>query len=318
MDSLLFSLQSVLPLFVLILVGYLLRRKEILTDGFIAIGTKLVFNISLPILLFTQISSADLTTLFNPKLILFCLGTTILIIALLCLIIPRIVKDRASAGAMIQGLYRGNFAILGVPLAINMFGPVESAATSLLLPFTVPLYNATAVAILTVFAEDAGEGKARIDVKKILKGIATNPLIIGIVCGLPFSLFHIQIPVLVTKCLTPFSNLTTPLALICLGGQCTMESVKSNLKLSVIAAILKEIIIPTIVISVAILLGFRNGELGAIFITFMAPSAVASYVMARNMKSNADLAGQILIMTTVLSCLSFFAGAFLLREFAFI
>lgn len=316
MDSILFSLQSTLPLFILILAGYLLRRKEVLTDSFVSIGTKIVFNISLPILLFTQISEADLTTLFNPKLILYVLLLTAVIIALLWIIVPRVVPSKASQGAFIQGMYRGNFAILGVALALNMFGPKEGAVTSLLLPFTVPFYNAMAVVILTIF--DPSEGDKKIPFKKILKGIATNPLIIGIVLGLPFSLLHIQLPVLVSKCLSPFASLTTPLALICLGGQCTIQSVKSNLKLSVSAAILKEIIIPVLAVGGGILMGFRNGELGAVFITFTAPSAVASYVMARNMHSDSDLAGQILIMTTVLSCLSFFAGTFLLREFGFI
>ncbi|MCF0135632.1 MAG: AEC family transporter [Lachnospiraceae bacterium] len=317
MDSLIFSMQSVLPLFLLILVGYLLRRSSVVSDSFVSAGTKIVFNIALPITLFMQISSADLTSLFDIGLIGYVLGSSLLIIAVLCIIVPRFIRNHASAGAFIQGMFRGNFAILGVPLAINMFGAEEGAITSLLLPFTVPLYNIMAVVVLTVFSEDS-QSSGKIPVKKILKGIITNPLIIAIVIALPFSLLKIQMPVLVTKCLQPFNNLTTPLALLCLGGQCTIQTVKDNLKLSVTAALLKEIFVSTLAILGGILLGFRGGALGAIFITFMAPSAVSSYIMAKNMKSDSDLAGQILIMTTILSCLTLFLGTYILRELALI
>ena len=316
MESLLFSLQSVLPLFLLILLGYLLRRKDMINDNFVNIGTKIVFNISLPLLLFTQIAAADLTTVFNPKLILYCLLTTIIVIGLLFLLVPRFVKDRPSAGAMIQGIYRGNLAILGVSLAVSMFGEEGAAPTALLLPFTIPIYNALAVVVLTVYSKDSET--SRPSVGKILKGIVTNPLIIAIVIGLPFSLLHIQLPTLVTKCLSPITSLTTPLALICLGGQCTIQTVKDNLKLSLIATFIKLIIIPTLVILGAIALGLRGYDLGAIFIVYMSPTAVASYVMAKNMHSNDQLAGQILIMTTIFSCLTLFLGIFILRALALI
>ncbi len=315
-ESLLFSLQSVLPLFLLILLGYFLRRKDMINDSFVNIGTKIVFKISLPLLLFTQIASADLTTVFNPKLILYSLGTTVLIIALLILLVPRFVKDRPSAGAMIQGIYRGNLAILGVSLAVNMFGQEGAAPTSLLLPFTIPLYNALAVVILTVYSKDSELQKP--SAKKIIKDIITNPLILGILLGLPFSLLHIQLPTLVTKCLSPITSLNTPLALICLGGQCTIQTVKDNLKLSLISTFIKLVIIPTLVILGAIAIGLRGYDLGAVFIVYMSPSAVASYVMAKQMHSNDELAGQILIMTTIFSCITLFLGIYILRALALI
>ena len=302
-----------MPLFVLILMGYLLRRFKIINDAFVDVGTKIGFKMALPVLLFQQVSAADLNTAFNPNLVLFAVISILMVIGLLCLLVPLFVKGNAQRGAIIQAIYRGNFAILGVPLAINMFGEAGAAPTSLLLPFTVPIYNATAVIILTVF-DPAFEGKKKIPVKKILKGIITNPLIIGIILGLPFSAFDIEIPVLIDKSLDNLSSLATPLSLLCLGAQFTFEAARDNLKLSVLATVLKQIMIPTVVLAIATLLGFRGGELGAIFILFMAPTAISSYIMAKNMHSDDQLAAQILILTTLTSCLTLTAGIYLLRS----
>lgn len=302
-----------MPLFVLILMGYLLRRFKIINDAFVDVGTKIGFKMALPVLLFQQVSAADLNTAFNPNLVLFAVISILMVIGLLCLLVPLFVKGNAQRGAIIQAIYRGNFAILGVPLAINMFGEAGAAPTSLLLPFTVPIYNATAVIILTVF-DPAFEGKKKIPVKKILKGIITNPLIIGIILGLPFSVFDIEIPVLIDKSLDNLSSLATPLSLLCLGAQFTFEAARDNLKLSVLATVLKQIMIPTVVLAIAALLGFRGGELGAIFILFMAPTAISSYIMAKNMHSDDQLAAQILILTTLTSCLTLTAGIYLLRS----
>ena len=162
--------------------------------------------------------------------------------------------------------------------------------------------------------DPAYEGKKTIPVKKILKGIITNPLIIGIVLGLPFSILDIEIPVLVDKSLDNLSSLATPLSLICLGAQFTFKAAKDNLKLSVTATVVKQLLIPSVVLLVAALLGFRGGELGAIFILFMAPTAISSYIMAKNMHSDDQLAAQILILTTLTSCFTLTAGIFLLRS----
>lgn len=313
MDNLLYSLQSVVPLFVLILMGYILRRRGIINEAFVDVGTKIGFKMALPVLLFQQVSSADLTTVFNPRLVLFAVISILLLIGLLCLLVPVFIKGNAQRGAFIQAIYRGNFAILGVPLAINMFGEAGAAPTSLLLPFTVPIYNATAVIILTLF-DPAFEGKRTIPVKKIVRGIVTNPLIIGIAAGLLFSLLDIKIPMLVDKSLDNLSALATPLSLLCLGAQFTFRAAKENLKLSVSATVLKQIIVPAIILTIAALMGFRGGELGGLFILFMAPTAISSYIMAKNMHSDDQLAAQILILTTLTSCFTLTAGIFLLRS----
>lgn len=243
MENLIYSFNSVVPLFVLVVIGYLLRRKNVIQDSFVSTGTKIGFQVALPVLLFQQVSQADLTTVFNPRLILFAVASILLTVLLLTAVIPLFVKGNPQRGAMIQGIYRGNFAILGVPLAINMFGETGAAPTSLLLPFTIPLYNILAVVILVLFEPKDGP-KNQVDMGKILKGILTNPLIIGILLALPFAIFKIQLPEMVDRSLDSISSLTTPLALICLGGQFQFQSAKENLGLTLTATLLKQIFLP--------------------------------------------------------------------------
>lgn len=320
MDNLLFSLQSVLPLFVLILCGYGMRRAGLIHDGFVEEGTKVVFQLTLPITLFRQIATTDLSSVFNPSLMLFCVLSVLVTIAAISLLLPLFVKDKASLGAMIQGSFRGNFAIIGIPLAIRILGEDGAKPAALILPFIVPIYNIASVIILTLLREPAeNESSARkIPLWPILKGILTNPLIIGIVLGLIPALLHVQIPAIIDDSLAQIGNLTTPLALICLGGEFTMRSAKEKLPLTIWATLLKLVLFPLLIVGTAIAFGFRGSQLGAIFVLFSAPTAVASFVMARNMRSDHVLAGQILVFTTVFSSFTIFLGTFLLRTFSLI
>lgn len=157
MDHLMYSLQSVVPLFALCLTGYILRRMHVIGEVFVDNGTELTFKLALPLLLFSQISNVDFASIFSLKLILFAVAAVIILVTLMCLIIPLFVRGNAQRGAMIHAIYRGNFAMQGVPLAINMFGVSGAAPTSMLLSFTIPVYNVVAVIVLTLFAPEIRE-----------------------------------------------------------------------------------------------------------------------------------------------------------------
>ncbi len=313
MKSLLFCLECILPLFVLIITGFILRKANLINENFVSIGTKVVFNVSLPVQLFLQISESDLSGGMNVRLIIFALASTAILIGILWFTVPKFVSGRARQGTVIHTLFRGNFAVLGVPLAFSIFGETEAAPSSLLLAFMIPFYNAAAVIILTVFSPEEGENRS-IPVKKIFRGILTNPLIYGIALAVPFALTGIRLPDVLTSCLEPVSELTTPLALICLGGQFSFSFSKEDLKIPLTVTLFKLVIIPAVMITIAVMLDFRGGELGAIFILFSAPTAVTSYVMAKNMHSDDVLAGQILVITTFLSCFTLCAILFILRS----
>ena len=307
-----------MPLILLVILGYVIKKSGILPSDFFTAAEKLVFKIALPCSLFLSVSKADPYQTFSPKLILFVVVGTLAAVALVGLTAPLFIKDNAERGAFIQGAYRSNFALLGTPLAQRLFPTSGGAVASSLMPFTIPLFNVIAVIVLSIFApKDKKLSPGKI-VLKTVKGIVTNPLIIGIVLALPFMLLRIQLPTIATATLGYVGGLASPLALICIGASIASGMEVRKLGKAVVSAALKVIIVPAIAVVIAIMMGFRDVQLGMILITFGSPMAVTGYIMAKNMGSDEKLAGQILLISTVLCAFTLFAGIYLLAFFGLI
>jgi predicted permease len=213
----------------------------------------------------------------------------------------------------VQGCCRSNFAILGVPLAENMFGKTGTQMIAIVMPFVILMFNSYSVIILSIFSSDAEQKLNRKSIIGILKNIVTNPLIIGVVIGLPFMIFGWELPVIADKSLTYLNNLCTPLALMSLGANFKPANMKGRVGYAVMAALGKTVILPGIMVTLAALLGFRDAALGVVLIQFGAPTAVSSYIMAKKMKNDGELAAQILLLTTMFCVISIFIGIFILK-----
>lgn len=318
LDNLTYSVNSILPIFLLVIVGAFLKKYNKVNDSFIEIADWIVFKIGLPIMLFLEVAECSISKNLDIKLILFLVVSVTLSFALVSLIAVFVIRDRSKRGAFIQGVCRSNFAILGVPLAVNMFGDVGGAAIAIAVPFVIPMFNAYSVVVLTLFS---GNKKYKLDKKAILRiieNIVTNPLIIGIVLGIPFMLTGISLPTAAYKTLHYLSGLTTPLALISLGANFKVESLKGRVGYAFIGAIGKTVILPAITIVAAILIGLRGPSLGVVLICFGAPTAVSSYIMAKKMDNDHELASQILLLSTFLCVFTIFIAIFILKSLSLI
>ncbi len=313
LDSLLFSLNSVAPIFILTMLGALFGKKKLLNEGFLSAADKMVFKICLPCLLFIDIAEADLGEYANPKLLAFCLAAVVLSFVVLCLVIPTFLKDKAKCGAFIQGAYRANTAIIGLVLAENMFGAQGRSTMALVLPFIVALYNAFAVVILSIYAPAEVKLTPQQMTVRITKTVVTNPLIISIALALLWQMTGLTLPLLASRSLDYLAGMTTPLALISLGASFRLDSLKDRIGLTMMASLIKTAILPAVCCLIGILMGFRGVELGVIFIQFGSPTSVSSYIMAKQMKSDHELAGQILLVSTLMSVFTMFLGTFILR-----
>lgn len=314
-ENFLFGLNAVLPICLILLLGRLLRRLGI-GDSFFKTCDRLVFNLFLPLLLFQSVANSRLSSA-DGGLFAFALTAMILTVVLPWVITPLFVRDNARRGAFIQGVFRSNVAILGLPLAELLFGAEGRARYAVFTAAALFVINSASVVVLAVFAprseEKPSAGKV---VKDVLLSIVKNPLVIAIVLGLPFMLIDaVKLPVFLDTTVEYLAGLATPLALLSLGASVHFTDDRSRLKLAVIASVLKSFLIPAAVTAAALLMGFRGVNLGVIFLLFAVPSAVASYVHAQNMKSDALLAGQIIVLTTVMSLVSVFLGMFLMRSF---
>jgi len=316
MQNFIFSLNVVLPLLIMMGVGWGLKYFKICDEIFFKTANKLTFKLFLPLMLFNNIYLSDIQSTFNLRLIVFVVCSILVTFILLTLIIPRIEKQNINRGVLIQALFRSNYVLFGVPICMNLFGQADMGITSMLAVFVVPLYNFLAVVVLAEY-ENKENNEAR-SIKKTLMDVIKNPLIISCVLGIIMAVTGIKLPNVIAKTVLDISKIATPFALIILGGSFVVGDALKNIKYIAWVSIFKLIVIPGIIILSAILIGFRQFELGVLISIFASPIAVSSYVMAQNVKSNDELAGQLVATTTILSSFTIFCFILILKSYRFI
>jgi len=314
LSNLTYSINAVAPIVLLVLLGGFLKKIGLIDQAFTTIAEKLVFKVALPVMLFLEVAKSGLSEDMDIRLILFCLIAVTSAFLLTALLVPLFIKDRAKCGSFVQGACRSNFAILGVPLAENLFGTVGTSAIAIVMPFVILMFNGYSVIILSVFSESREKRLDRNAIIGIIKNIAANPLIIGVLLAVPFMVFGWELPVIADKSLGYVKDLATPLALICLGANFKPESMKGRVGIAVLASLVKTVVLPVLMVILAALCGLRNESLGVVLILFGAPTAVSSYIMAKKMENDHELAAQILLLTTIMCAFTMFGGIFILKN----
>lgn len=315
MSDFIYSLNATMPVFFVMILGWWLKRIHFLTDDFVSIADKLVFKVALPVLVFKDIAAADLSSDFDLKFVLFCFFGTCIFFGVTWILAELFIRDKSMIGSFVQGSFRGSAAILGIAFAQNIYG--SSGMVPMMIVASIPLFNIFSVIVLMRSA-NAGETDKKAVIKKTLKGIVTNPIIIGIFAGIPFALLKVQFPVILEKTINSVANLSTPLALIAIGAGFSTESALKKWKPTLIASVIKLVVIPGIFLPAAVWMGFRNTELVALLILTGAPTTVSSYIMAKNMGNDGILASGIVVVTTLLSSVTLTMIIFILKSFAYI
>ena len=312
-DNIIFTANIVAPVFLIITVGYFARKRKIINEVFVDVTSRFVFRISLPIFIFLEISELDLSQVFDIDQIVFITSATFVTYLLIWFGTIPYIKNPEDKSAFIQGAFRGNYAIVGLALISNLFGDDALGKATLILAFLLPVYNVLAVIVLTV-----PKHQGKINVKSMLIEILFNPLILAVVFALPFSFFKVRLPELFIITGNYFADLALPLALVGIGGSLNMDNLKRASTLAFSSSIIKIILLPLILTFVAIFLGYRNDDLGIMFIVFACPTAIASFVMADVMGANSKLAGNIIMITTLGSVFTIAIGILLLKSFGLI
>ncbi len=310
-----FSFEAVVPILLLMGLGYYLKHIGLIDAHVLDQANKLVFRLFLPVRIFYDIYHLDLTQAFDLKLIGYAAGGILFSILLMLLLVPRFVAENGKRGSIIQAVYRSNYVIYAIPLATNMFGSAGIAPTTMLLPVVMILFNVVGVLVLSAFSER--KDQTLTVAQSLLRSggeIVRNPLILGSVFGILFSILRLPLPHVVAHAAAQVGSIGSPFALLLLGAQFDWSRARGNLKIATLVSLIRLIAMPAVLLTACILLGgFRGAQLGALFSLFCTPTAVNSYVMAKNMHNDADLAGQLVIMTTLLSGFTIFAGIALLR-----
>ena len=311
----LFSINATLPVFAVMVLGWLLRRVGFLTEGFCKTGNKLVFRLCLPAMLLRQMASLRPGELTDGGFLAYAFAGTLATVLLFWLLARKLLRDKTLVGAFAQGSFRGNTALLGTVLLESICG--SRAYAPLIILAAVPLYNVLSVVILSL--EAGGGGKLDRDrLVGALKGVAKNPILWGIVLGLPFSLLQLPMPAAGDKVLSMLGNLASPLSLIVIGADFRWADALAKKAPTLGAAFLKLVVLPALVVLPGAALGFRQDALVALLVLAGTPSAVSSYIMAQNMGNDAVLANGIVAVTTLLSAVTVTGWIFLLRTMALI
>ncbi|MCP8689447.1 AEC family transporter [Marinobacterium sedimentorum] len=311
LQSLQFTAGIVTPIFVIVLLGFLLRRQRLIDDAFINTSSRLVFMVALPTLVFMSIARTDFQAVFNPALLGFVFLATLLSFVAIWWLAARRITVAADLGAFVQGAFRSNFGIIGMALSYNLFGNSGLSQAAMILALVIPMYNVLSVVVLTVTANHGSAGP--VSLSGILRAIALNPLIIAVALALPFSYFGLHLPAVLDTTGKYFANLTLPLALLAIGGALDLKSLRNSSLTAFWATLTKLLILPLLMVPIAAALGFSGTELVLLFVLFSSPTAAAAFVMARAMGANAQLTANIILTTTLGSIVTVSAGVFGLR-----
>lgn len=313
MDSFIYSLNATVPIFLVMIIGWVIKRFNIINDEFVSVCNKYVFKVALPFLLFKDIKNADMSTGFDLKFVLYCMIVTTICFLGTWAICEIAVKDDTIIGSFVQGSCRSSAAILGMAFIQNMYS--DSGMAPLMIVSAVPLFNIYSVIVLTFKGQNNDAGG---NIRKAFINVIKNPIIIAIFLGLPFSILGIRFPQIIEKTITNVSQTATPLALIAIGAGFEGRKALKKLKPAITASFIKLILLAALFLPAAVMMGFRNQELMAILIMLASPSTVTCYIMAKNMNNDAVLSSSIIVLTTLLSSVTLTGWIFILRTLSLV
>ncbi|OPL09518.1 MAG: hypothetical protein AVO33_06905 [delta proteobacterium ML8_F1] len=308
-----YAFSVVFPLIAIMGIGYGLGIHGFLSTEYTTVANKLVFKVLLPVLLFYNLYKSEVSIMDQSAMIFFVSVAVLVLIAVLYLAVPGFVRDDHRRGVVIQAVYRSNFLIIAVPVIESVYGASGTVSAILLNAVLSPLFNATAVVVLTLYAT-AGQGGGGSG--RILRSILTNPPIIGTVAGILFHSAKIVLPGFVETTLALISQAVIPVALLTLGSSFRFRNARQNRRILAGVMAVKFLLVPLVIGFAAFLLGFRQLELLSILMVFVSPVAILSYVMTQEFGGDSELAGQLVVFSSVVSMFAIFALIVILKTLA--
>ncbi len=295
------TITIVLPIFLIIALGALLKRLQLFDDEFLKQTNRLVYIVFLPLLLFYKIGKADFSVFFNGPLVI---GSTLAIVIVSGLTYFYTGQKHYSAavrGSFCQGAFRGNLAYIGLAICMNAYGEEGLTKAGILMGFLVPVLNVCAIIVLLLPHQNRDDDKNT----NLITQTILNPLIIASFLGIIWSFWNLPMPVIIDKSLSIIAGVTLPLALLAIGGGFSLARIKGDLKLAGLASTIKLAFLPLLAALLLIPMGVTGSDLGIGILIAGTPAATATYIMAQQMKGDAELAGSIVMLSTLASAFSY-------------
>ena len=334
LETFLFALNAILPIVLLIFLGYTIKRVGFLDEAWFKKGNKFIFKLALPVLLFYNVYNIKSFANIDWTVVIYAEVMILVVFALGLLVVRLTIPEEKQKGVILQGIFRSNFAIIGLPLAEALGGAEGMGIAAVLSAFSIPTFNILGVIALTMYRRDE-QGKKN-SIRDTLRSILTNPLIIGVVCGLVVlgirSLIPVDpkgMPVFSLAVNMPFffgaisrlASITSPFALIVMGGLFDFSAVRTLRRQILIGVTARVVVVPAIALGVAVVLSGYSGLVQfspacypALIALFGSPVAVSSAIMAQEMDNDGTLAGQLVVWTSIASIFTIFLTVMILRS----
>ena len=311
MENFIYSVDATFPIFLVMVIGYILKQIGMLNDNFVTVANRFNFKVTLPFMLFRDISGVDIRAVFDIRYVLFCALVSTACFWIIWGGVKLFLKDQSMRGAFVQASFRSSAAVMGLAFIQNMYG--SSAMGPLMIVSAVPLYNIFSVIVLTFEGARSGEVDPKQKIKAACINIAKNPIILGILTGLIVGLLGIDFPVIVDKTVNSVAQMATPLALITIGAGIEGRKALAKIRPTIAASMIKLVIQPLIFLPVAAWMGFRGEQMIAILIMLASPTTPSCYIMAKNMDNDGVLTASVIVMTTLLAAFTLTGWIFILK-----
>ena len=316
MGNFIYSINVTMPIFLVMVIGYILKQIGMLNDNFVTVANKFNFKVTLPFMLFKDIAGVDIKAVFDIKYVLFCAIVSTICFWVVWGTAKLLVRDKTIRGAFVQSSFRGSAAVMGLAFIQNIYG--SSAMGPLMIVSAVPLYNIFSVIVLTFEANDSTGIDKKAKIRQAGINICKNPIILSILAGLIVGLLGIQFPMLVNKTVSNVAQMATPLALITIGAGFEGRKALAKIAPTMAASTIKLVLQPLVFLPVAAWMGFSGEKMIAILIMLASPTTPSCYIMAKSMNNDEVLTASVIVTTTLMAAFTLTGWIFLLKTLGYI
>lgn len=316
MENFIYSINVTMPIFLVMVIGYILKQIGMLNDNFVTVANKFNFKVTLPFMLFKDIAGVDIKAVFDIKYVLFCAIVSTICFWVVWGTAKLLVRDKTIRGAFVQSSFRGSAAVMGLAFIQNIYG--SSAMGPLMIVSAVPLYNIFSVIVLTFEANDGTGIDKKAKIRQAGINICKNPIILSILAGLVVGLLGIQFPMLVNKTVSNVAQMATPLALITIGAGFEGRKALAKIAPTMAASMIKLVLQPLVFLPVAAWMGFSGEKMIAILIMLASPTTPSCYIMAKSMNNDEVLTASVIVTTTLMAAFTLTGWIFLLKTLGYI
>ena len=316
MENFIYSINVTMPIFLVMVIGYILKQIGMLNDNFVTVANKFNFKVTLPFMLFKDIAGVDIKAVFDIKYVLFCAIVSTICFWVVWGTAKLLVRDKTIRGAFVQSSFRGSAAVMGLAFIQNIYG--SSAMGPLMIVSAVPLYNIFSVIVLTFEANDSTGIDKKAKIRQAGSNICKTPIILSILAGLIVGLLGIQFPTLVNKTVSNVAQMATPLALITIGAGFEGRKALAKIAPTMASSMIKLVLQPLVFLPVAAWMGFSGEKMIAILIMLASPTTPSCYIMAKSMNNDEVLTASVIVTTTLMAAFTLTGWIFLLKTLGYI